>query len=100
MIKGCTKRVIVVKDVQSDVFEEAYFILRPQSEDKRRNASESDFIAEANKIVTSRDCSGSAGSISYAIGGKSRRSARLHDFICFLCGCAFAAAGYAIYYVF
>lgn len=49
MIKGCTKRVIVVKDIQSGFFEEAFFIVKPDS--TKRAGGDSEYISEANKIV-------------------------------------------------
>lgn len=51
MIKGCTKRVIVVKDIESNFFDEAFFIVKPQS--VKRVGKESDFINEAHRIVKS-----------------------------------------------
>ena len=51
MIKGCTKRVIVVKDIESNFFDEAFFIVKPQS--VKRVGKEADFINEAHRIVKS-----------------------------------------------
>ena len=51
MIKGCTKRVIVVKDIESNFFDEAFFIVKPQS--TKHASKESDFINEAHRIVKS-----------------------------------------------
>lgn len=51
MIKGCTKRVIVVKDIESNFFDEAFFIVKSGS--SNRAAKESDYINEANRIVKS-----------------------------------------------
>ena len=51
MIKGCTKRVIVVKDIESNFFDEAFFIVKPQS--VNRVGKEADFINEAHRIVKS-----------------------------------------------
>ena len=50
MIKGCSRKVVVVKNTGSDLFEEAYFILKP-SADAFENA---DFLAEAKRIIASR----------------------------------------------
>ncbi len=50
MIKGCSKRMIQLKDTGSDFFEEAYFILKTSSPFCALR-SERDFIAEANRIV-------------------------------------------------
>ena len=51
MIKGCTKRVIVVRDIESNFFDEAFFIVKSGS--SKRVASESDYINEASRIVKS-----------------------------------------------
>lgn len=51
MIKGCTKRVIVVKDIESNFFDEAFFIVKPLS--SKQVSKESDYINEAHRIVKS-----------------------------------------------
>lgn len=48
MVKGCQRRIILLRDAGSDMFEEAYFILKPE----RTNAPEQLMIAEANRIIT------------------------------------------------
>ena len=48
MIKGCAKRVVVVKDIDSNFFEEAYFIVKQGS---GRSTREDDYIGEAHRIV-------------------------------------------------
>lgn len=52
MIKGCSKRMIVLKDTGSDIFEEAYFVLKSRTgiEGCRIN-TEKEFVAEANRII-------------------------------------------------
>lgn len=77
MITGCEKRVIVVKNTGSDVFEEAYFIVNKGTE-----ASRSDFLYEANRII---------GSKNVEIRKRKRRLfAALLAPICFLSGAGFA----------
>ncbi|MGM9646096.1 MAG: hypothetical protein ACI3XS_05360 [Eubacteriales bacterium] len=49
MIKGCQKRIIFVKDTGSDYFEEAYFIMKSDSELPK--TEESDIVKEAENIV-------------------------------------------------
>ena len=46
MIKGCAKRVVVVKDVESKLFEEAYFIVRPQGV-----RTEDEYLGEAARLL-------------------------------------------------
>lgn len=50
MIMGCTKKVIVVRDIGSNMFDEAYFIVNP----KVGNTQKSDFLREADRIIASR----------------------------------------------
>ncbi len=50
MIRGCSKKVIVVKDTGSSIFEEAYFIVNPKETARKY----SDFLAEANRIIASK----------------------------------------------
>lgn len=58
MIKGCSRRMIILKDTGSDFFEEAYFVLKSGSPFCALR-SEKDFVAEANRIVAeSRSGSG------------------------------------------
>ncbi|MBP3580697.1 MAG: hypothetical protein J6K12_05560 [Clostridia bacterium] len=55
MIKGCNKRVIVMKDTGHDMIEEAFFILRPEvAKGKSALQSEGDIIKQANMILDSR----------------------------------------------
>ena len=56
MIKGCEKRVVWVRNTESDMFEQAYFIL---SETPRgRICTESDIVAEAKRIIGRTPISG------------------------------------------
>lgn len=46
-LKGCEKRVILVKNPKSAVFEEAYFILRRDGEE----VSEEDIVSETERLL-------------------------------------------------
>ena len=48
MVKGAQKQMVVVKINDSDVFEEAYFVVR-----RGASAIRMDMISEANRIVES-----------------------------------------------
>ncbi len=48
MIKGASRRMVVLKNTGSPLFEEAYFILREEAEAKGPRA---DMVSEANRIV-------------------------------------------------
>ena len=49
MIKGCNKRVVYMKNTGSDMFDEAYFIVRAEAAATDR--SEHDMVAEAERII-------------------------------------------------
>lgn len=49
MVKGCQKKIIHLRDTGSDLFEEAYFIIRPGKAALR--ASETDMVREARRIL-------------------------------------------------
>jgi hypothetical protein len=49
MIKGCKKNVVYVRNTDSKLFEEAYFILSDDFE--QSPTSEPDMLAEANRII-------------------------------------------------
>ena len=48
MLKGCNKRVVYMKNTDSDMFEEAYFIVRAKH---TPHSSERDMVAEAERII-------------------------------------------------
>ncbi len=49
MIKGCQRRIIMVKDTGSRYFDSAYFVLR---HDLPENSRESDMLAEAHRMIS------------------------------------------------
>ena len=49
MIKGCNKRVIVMKETGNAMIEEAFFILK--AEQSGKGISEGDIIKQANRIL-------------------------------------------------
>ncbi len=51
MIKGCSRRMIVLKDTGSDFFDEAYFVLKSGKE-VNAFSGEKDFVAEARRIIS------------------------------------------------
>ena len=53
MIKGCSKRVIVIKNPNGNYFDEAYFILKERfSAGNDDTHCESKMIDEANRIIS------------------------------------------------
>lgn len=51
MIKGCNKRVIVMKDTGHEMIEEAFFILKPEISRGKGGFSEGDIMRQANLIL-------------------------------------------------
>ena len=50
MIKGIQKNVIIIKDTNSTIFEEAIFVVKPGN----KNLSESTLLQEARRIVAEK----------------------------------------------
>ena len=51
-MRGYQKRVIYLKNVESSVFEEAYFVIKPEiDKDSDFKKEKPDFIKEANRII-------------------------------------------------
>lgn len=48
MIKGCQKKVVLIRSPKSPIFEEAYLIMRPAEE----GFSDSDIVSEADRILS------------------------------------------------
>lgn len=71
MIKGCHKNIVFLKDTGSELFDEAYFILKPNAHEKK----ETDIISEATRIVNSLDD-----------GSKRKGRGRLSKLFSFLVG--------------
>lgn len=49
MVRGCQKKIIYLKNTDSEVFDEAYFLLTEKALEE--NLSESDMLKEANRIL-------------------------------------------------
>ena len=75
MIKGCTKKMILLKDTGSEFFEEAYFILKPDTPFAALR-SERDFVAEANRIVAESRPESRADGLSASARKSARKSVR------------------------
>lgn len=48
MLKGCQRRIIMVKDTGSRYFDSAYFVIK---HDLPQNAANSDMLTEAHKMI-------------------------------------------------
>jgi len=49
MIKGCQKKIIYLKNTDSGIFDEAYFVLRRDGDADR--FGEADMVSEAKRII-------------------------------------------------
>ena len=82
MLRGAEKRMIVVRTRDSRMFEEAYFVVRPEAD--RSGREESDMLWEANRILES-----SMGAVKEAPSRSSFslfRSGSVWGAVCFLLG--------------
>ncbi|MCL2096975.1 MAG: hypothetical protein FWH10_08755 [Oscillospiraceae bacterium] len=56
LLKGVNKRVIVIKNPESEIFEEAYFIIRSgagiKGAPKQSKTNENEMVTEANRIIS------------------------------------------------
>ena len=88
-IKGAQKQLVVVRTSDSPFFDEAYFVLRPREETKKRNHR--DILAEANRIL--QDC---------APAQTQRKAKRRRPFLYFLlgdlCGTAIAVLAFFLFF--
>lgn len=50
MFKGCQRKIIMLKNTGSGIFDEAYFVIKESAAASMR-VSENDMIAEANRIL-------------------------------------------------
>ncbi len=51
MIKGCQKSIIFLKDTGSELFDEAYFVVKPTAPQKK----ERDIVLEASRLINGLD---------------------------------------------
>lgn len=70
MIKGCEKRVVWLRNTESETFDQAYFILSESAYEKKK--SESDIVTEAKRIIGQLPITGWWD--ESAEGAKKRRS--------------------------
>ena len=53
MLKGVNKRVIIIKNPESEIFEEAYFILKSKNiKNIFRQSKDNEMVTEANRIIS------------------------------------------------
>ena len=107
MIKGCAKRVVVVRDINSNFFEEAFFIVKAGA-GKQNAAKENDYINEAHRIVRS-DLPQTATSFSlsakspyipsFSVDRSTKRSPnKMRDVLMFMFGFVVSAGIFTLIY--
>ncbi|MBE6673635.1 MAG: hypothetical protein E7596_00850 [Ruminococcaceae bacterium] len=87
MIKGCHKSIVFLKDTGSKIFDEAYFILKPEAITEEKN----DIVLEANKIVNAL-CPDD-------FKGKEKKG-RFGKLVAFLCGTLLGVIATLLVYLF
>jgi len=73
MIKGCNKRVLVMKETGHRMIEEAIFIIRSDVKAPSDNFCETDLVRQANMILDSSDSPLFAG-----VPEREKRKKKLH----------------------
>lgn len=87
MLRGTRKQIILIKDTKSGIFDEAYFVLKPNGGECLSN---SDLISEANRIIEANTTA------DRTVNGKKRKKA--HRLPAFLGGTVCGALLYALFY--
>ena len=93
LIKGCSKRVIVMKETGNDMIEEAFFVIRPQG--AKKNFTDADIMTQAKNILEKSDAQHRFSSINTAdtVCAKSsvKRKNNKKDALFFALGLVFGA---------
>ena len=87
MLKGCQKRIIMINDTGSDIFDQAYFIIKDANICDR--FCKTDMIREANRIIDNNLLG------AYFSGERKKKRGR-YDVRSFVLGALFGAALVAI----
>ncbi len=96
MLKGCQRKIIMLKETGSDIFEEAYFVLRSDA-DVERSLSELDMVSEAQRIVEANSLSLTcSAALKYSPLAHRKRAGGAY-FGWFLAGCAAATSVIGIF---
>ena len=84
MIKGCQKNVIWLRNTESEMFEQAYFILSDAASLKKK--SEGDIIAEARRIIEQSPCGNYFGGSAASLRKKRKPTSAMVKLFFFLLG--------------
>ena len=93
MLKGCQRRIIMVKDTGSKYFDSAYFVIK---HDLPSSSLESDMLAEAHRMIDACEIKNASSekSSTSAVSAASKRkklSSTLMGLMLFLAGVSLAA---------
>lgn len=100
MIKGCQKKMVVVRNIASDLFDEAYFIMK--NDDRQLPYGRDEMMTEADRIVEASllQCKREEAVLPDAAGLKTKKSASAKErLITFALGFAFGAAASALFFI-
>lgn len=85
MIKGCQKKIILVKDTKSRYFDSAYFVIKG---DLPEASTDSDMLAEAHRIIA--DCVAQMGLANVCKAKLSPAAKKRRKIIAFVVGALLA----------
>ena len=92
MVRGCQKKIIYLKNTRSDIFDEAYFVIK-EDMIERMPADDTDMVKEASRIIDENDIFIREKYIS--------KTPAIKPFAAFLAGvCAAVSAVMLIYFIF
>lgn len=92
MIKGCQKNVVWIRSTESELFDEAYFIVSDKVRSKR--ISENDMVSEANRLISDRFSP--APIFGNAADGGKKRLSRLEKIKWFFLGIAASLGAFSL----
>lgn len=78
MLKGCQRRIIMVKDTGSPCFDAAYFVLRQSTPE---SLSKTDMLAEASRVIDACSVAGCFADGKSAPAKKRRHAASILLFL-------------------
>ena len=91
MLKGCQRRIIMVKDTGSRYFDSAYFVIK---HDLPQNSRESDMLAEAHRMINA--CNLNENTAEKALSNVTAAPAKHKKFSSALVGIMLFLAGVSV----
>ena len=91
MLKGCQKSIIMIKDTGSEIFDQAYFIIKDAEYCAKLHKT--DMIREANRIIEENLLG------VYFKSDKKKKSRVISSRMCFFFGMFFGAFSVALFWV-